>query len=69
MKGKNMNMENATTDNPTTHRFRELQQRWGDKARDVSRVTDDYVHENAWTTVAVAAVIGCLIGYFLRPRD
>ena len=64
-----MNMENATTENPTTNRMRELQQRWGEKARDVSRVTDDYVHENAWTTVAIAAVIGCLIGYFLRPRD
>ena len=62
-------MENATTENPTTNRMRELQQRWGEKARDVSRVTDDYVHENAWTTVAIAAVIGCLIGYFLRPRD
>ena len=68
--GNNMNTENETYPTETTsHRFREMQQRLGEKARDVSRVTDRYVHENAWTTVAVAAVIGCLIGYFLRPRD
>jgi ElaB/YqjD/DUF883 family membrane-anchored ribosome-binding protein len=46
-----------------------MQQRLGDKARDVSRVTDQYVHENTWTTIAVAAAIGCIIGFFLRPRD
>jgi ElaB/YqjD/DUF883 family membrane-anchored ribosome-binding protein len=66
-----MNTENETypTETAASHRFRELQQRLGDKARDVSRVTDRLVHENTWTTVAVAAVIGCLIGFFLRPRD
>ena len=66
-----MKTENETypTESATTHRFRELQQRLGDKARDVSRVTDEYVHQNTWTTLAIAAVIDCMIGYFLRPRD
>ena len=64
-----MKMENEIDPAETTHRFRELQQQLGEKARKASRVTDEFVHENTWTTVAVAAVIGCLIGYFLRPRD
>ena len=39
-------------------------------ARDVGRATDDYVHENTWTTVALAAVLGCVIGYLLgHHRD
>lgn len=64
-----MKIENEIDPTETSHRFRELQQQVGEKARNVSRVTDEFVHENTWTTVAVAAVIGCLIGYFLRPRD
>ena len=64
-----MKIENEIDPTETSHRFRELQQQVGEKARNVSRVTDQFVHENTWTTVAVAAVIGCLIGYFLRPRD
>jgi ElaB/YqjD/DUF883 family membrane-anchored ribosome-binding protein len=65
-----MKMENETyPTESTTHRFREMQQRLGEKARDVSRVTDEYVHQNAWTTVAIAAAVGCLIGFLLRPRD
>ena len=62
-----MKIENEIDPTETTHRFRELQQQVGERARNVSRVTDEFVHENTWTTVAVAAVIGCLIGYFLRP--
>ena len=60
-------IENYPTE--ASHRFREVQDQLQDKARQVSRVTDQFVHENTWTTVAVAAVLGCLIGYFLRPRD
>ena len=51
------------------NRLRDLQEQFGTKAKEASRVTDEFVHENAWTTMAVVAVIGCLIGYFLRPRD
>jgi len=36
----------------------------------VGQVTDDYVHENTWTSVALAAVVGCLIGFLMaRSRD
>ena len=66
---KYMKTENENYPTETTERFREMRDQLGEKARNASQVTDRFVHENAWATVAVAAVIGCLIGYFLRPRD
>ncbi|KRC79224.1 hypothetical protein D3C87_534860 [compost metagenome] len=33
-----------------------------DRAREVSHATDEYVHENAWKSVAGAALIGVLAG-------
>jgi ElaB/YqjD/DUF883 family membrane-anchored ribosome-binding protein len=36
----------------------------------VAQATHEYVHENAWTSVALAAVVGCVVGFFLgRSRD
>jgi ElaB/YqjD/DUF883 family membrane-anchored ribosome-binding protein len=64
-----MKTENENYPTETTERFREVRDQISEKARNASQVTDRFVHENAWTTVAVAAVVGCLIGYFLRPRD
>jgi ElaB/YqjD/DUF883 family membrane-anchored ribosome-binding protein len=46
-----------------------LQRRMGEKARDYTEITDRYVHENAWKTVAIAALVGCMIGYLLSHRD
>jgi ElaB/YqjD/DUF883 family membrane-anchored ribosome-binding protein len=64
-----MKIENEIDPSEATNRIRDLQQQLGTKAREASRVTQEFVHENAWTTVGIAAVVGCLIGYFLRPRD
>jgi ElaB/YqjD/DUF883 family membrane-anchored ribosome-binding protein len=51
-----------------THRFRDLQQSLGEKAKDLSKKTDEYVHDNPWRTVGIAALVGCIIGFILR-RD
>ena len=40
-----------------------------DKSRAAARVTDEYVHENAWQTVGLAVALGILIGYLISPRD
>jgi hypothetical protein len=56
--------------NDLTDRLQEFQQRATETARNVRDVTDEYVHENAWTSVAIAALAGCVIGFFLgRGRD
>lgn len=33
-----------------------------DRAREVSHATDDYVHENAWKSIAGAVLVGVLAG-------
>jgi ElaB/YqjD/DUF883 family membrane-anchored ribosome-binding protein len=52
----------------------EKAQKWAQRARESSRkaalLTDQYVHENAWTSVAIAVVLGCAIGLLIgRGRD
>ncbi len=51
-----------------TDKVQELQKRATETARDVAETTDRYVHENAWKSMAIAAVVGCIIGYFLASR-
>jgi len=34
-----------------------------------AKATDSYVHENAWTSIAVAAAIAFLVGVLSRHRD
>jgi ElaB/YqjD/DUF883 family membrane-anchored ribosome-binding protein len=47
-------------------------QDWQRKAREAARnwgsTTGHYVRENTWTTIAVAAVLGCVVGYLLAGR-
>lgn len=33
-----------------------------DRAREVSHATDEYVHENAWKSIAAAALVGLFAG-------
>ena len=51
-----------------TNRFRDLQQSLGEKAKNISEVTDQYVHDNPWRTVGIAVLVGCIVGFLMR-RD
>ena len=39
-----------------------------DKAKVAVRVTDDYVHDNPWQAVGIAASIGFVIGLLINRR-
>ena len=39
-----------------------------ERARQAARYTDDYVHENPWRAIGVAAGIGLLLGLMLGRR-
>lgn len=39
-----------------------------DKAREAARATDDYVHENPWRSIGIAAGAGLLIGLLIGRR-
>ncbi len=52
----------------------ETTQEWKQKAMETARncgqAADRYVRDNVWTTVAFAALGGCLLGFLLgRSRD
>ena len=58
----------------TARNVKDAAQEWQRKAteaaRNATRLTDNYVHENAWTSLALAAVVGCIIGFLMaRGRD
>ncbi len=46
----------------------DVQKRLVNRTNDLARTTDEVVHEYAWTSLAVAAGLGVLIGILL-PRD
>jgi ElaB/YqjD/DUF883 family membrane-anchored ribosome-binding protein len=50
-------------------RLREVQNRVTETAKNVSNVTDEYVHDHPWQTVAIAAAVGCIIGFLIGNRD
>lgn len=50
-------------------RIRDVQNRISETAKNVSNVTDEYVHDHPWQTLAIAAVIGCVIGFLAGNRD
>lgn len=39
-----------------------------DKTIATAKATDEYVHENPWSTIGVAAGVGLAIGFLLRRR-
>jgi len=54
--------------------WKETAQQWQEaameRARNAAQATDDYVRDNVWTTVALAVLAGCALGFLLgRSRD
>jgi ElaB/YqjD/DUF883 family membrane-anchored ribosome-binding protein len=48
----------------------EWQQTAMETARNAAQATDQYVRENVWSTVALAVLAGCALGFLLgRSRD
>lgn len=39
-----------------------------DKAKEVGRVADDYVHDNPWRSVGMAAGLGFIVGLLIGRR-
>jgi ElaB/YqjD/DUF883 family membrane-anchored ribosome-binding protein len=46
----------------------ELEGAMADKAKAVARATDDYVHDNPWKAVGIAAGIGLFAGLLIGRR-
>ena len=50
-------------------RLQELEGEAVDRAKAAARATDDYVHENPWRAIGVAAAIGLVAGLLLNRRS
>ena len=50
-------------------RLQEIEGEAVDRAKAAARVTDDYVHDNPWQAIGVAAAIGLVIGLMLNRRS
>jgi ElaB/YqjD/DUF883 family membrane-anchored ribosome-binding protein len=48
-----------------TDKLQDWQRRATERARDMGQATDQYVRENTWTTIAIAALMGCVVGYLI----
>lgn len=49
-------------------RLQELEGEAIDRAKAAARVTDDYVHDNPWRAIGVAAAAGFLVGLLVNRR-
>lgn len=49
-------------------RLQELEGDTLDRAKNAARVTDDYVHDHPWLSIAIAGVMGLLLGMLLSRR-
>ncbi len=48
-----------------TDKMQDWQKRAGETARNVGQATDQYVRDNTWMSIAIAAALGCLLGFML----
>jgi ElaB/YqjD/DUF883 family membrane-anchored ribosome-binding protein len=49
-------------------KLQELQGQAVDRAKDAARATDDYVHDNPWQAIGVAAAVGFVAGLLMNRR-
>lgn len=49
-------------------KLQELQDDAIDNAKAAARATDDYVHDNPWQAIGVAAAVGLLVGLVIGRR-
>jgi ElaB/YqjD/DUF883 family membrane-anchored ribosome-binding protein len=51
-----------------TDPVRDVTDSWLERARDAAQDADDYVRDNPWAALAVAALVGLVTGYLLSQR-
>ncbi len=49
-------------------RLQEIEGEAVDRARVAARITDDYVHDNPWQAIGIAAAVGFVAGLLMNRR-
>ena len=50
-------------------RLQELEDEAVDRTKAAARATDDYIHDNPWQVIGVAAAVGVLVGLLMSRRS
>ncbi len=51
-----------------TDKFQDWQNKAKETATNLGQATDRYVRDNTWMTIAIAAALGCVLGFLLTNR-
>lgn len=51
-----------------TEKVQNWQRQATEKAKDAGRAADHYIRDNTWTSIACAALVGCVLGFLLVNR-
>lgn len=43
-------------------------ERVGERSREAAKMTDEYVHQNPWSSIGVAAGLGVLLGFLIGRK-
>jgi len=54
--------------NAAKERLRQIQGAAVEKTTAAARATDEYVHDNAWTMIGLAAAVGLIVGLVISDR-
>lgn len=46
----------------------EIQKLLGDKTKEAATATDEFVRDNPWASLGIAAAVGCVVGYLLSRK-
>ena len=50
------------------YKLEDIQKLLAEKGKEAATATDEFVRENPWTALGIAAAVGCLVGYLIS-RD
>jgi len=50
------------------YKLEDIQKLLTEKGKEAATATDEFVRENPWAALGIAATVGCLVGYLIR-RD
>lgn len=58
----------AESINAMKSRLSDAETRVIEKTKEAAKATDEYVHENPWSSIGVAAGVGLVVGFLLGKR-
>jgi ElaB/YqjD/DUF883 family membrane-anchored ribosome-binding protein len=52
-----------------TDKVQDFQKKATETVKNAGTATDQYIRDNTWASIGIAAALGCLVGFFLVNRD